>query len=353
MDRDLAQININETESNVIGFSILDDHHSTWNWLIVTGLTVILLPLSIFLINVLVLRNYNVIAFSIGELDVAWYGIFIFIGFMAAIFISCIKMWKLYKISIDPFYWFCLMGIPTAILGARLWSCALGDASWSNFWAFRDGGLAIEGGVVLTVLLACWWFPFILKYPKYQVRDFSTKPNKVRQVSFLAYVDAIVPAILIGQIIGRYGNYQNEELYGRAIDGSYANFIEHLFPLMRIDGSVYQPLFFYESTLNWWGLILIFFVGEFIPKKKIGDLGFAYFIWYGILRLSLEPLRQSQFTFILTYVMSALYLVVGIVLIVLNHTVLYRFRKYSLVQTIKNKKMTLKNDDQILYYLGR
>jgi phosphatidylglycerol:prolipoprotein diacylglycerol transferase len=122
---------------------------------------------------------------------------------------------------------------------------------------------------------------------------------------------------------------------------------------MRIDGSVYQPLFFYESTLNWWGLILIFFVGEFIPKKKIGDLGFAYFIWYGILRLSLEPLRQSQFTFILTYVMSALYLVVGIVLIVLNHTVLYRFRKYSLVQTIKNKKMTLKNDDQILYYLGR
>jgi phosphatidylglycerol:prolipoprotein diacylglycerol transferase len=89
-----------------------------------------------------------------------------------------------------------------------------------------------------------------LKYPKYQVRDFSTKPNKVRQVSFLAYVDAIVPAILIGQIIGRYGNYQNEELYGRAIDGSYANFIEHLFPLMRIDGSVYQPLFFYESTLN-------------------------------------------------------------------------------------------------------
>jgi prolipoprotein diacylglyceryltransferase len=48
---------------------------------------------------------------------------------MAAIFISCIKMWKLYKISIDPFYWFCLMGIPTAILGARLWSCALGDAS--------------------------------------------------------------------------------------------------------------------------------------------------------------------------------------------------------------------------------
>jgi phosphatidylglycerol:prolipoprotein diacylglycerol transferase len=90
-----------------------------------------------------------------------------------------------------------------------------------------------------------------LKYPKYQVRDFSTQPNKVRQVSFLAYVDAIVPAILIGQIIGRYGNYQNQELYGKIIkDNSYANIVQHLFPLMNINGFIYQPLFFYESCIN-------------------------------------------------------------------------------------------------------
>jgi phosphatidylglycerol:prolipoprotein diacylglycerol transferase len=67
-----------------------------------------------------------------------------------------------------------------------------------------------------------------LKYPKYQVRDFSTEPNKVRQISFLAYVDTVVPAILIGQIIGRYGNYQNQEVYGAIINNvSYANLIEH------------------------------------------------------------------------------------------------------------------------------
>jgi phosphatidylglycerol:prolipoprotein diacylglycerol transferase len=100
-------------------------------------------------------------------------------------------------------------------------------------------------------------------------------------------------------------------------------------------------------------LALIFFVGEFIPKKKLGDLGFFYFIWYGILRLSLEPLRESQYSFTSTYVMSALWLAIGIILIVLNHTVLYRIRKYSLIQTIKNNKLTLKNDDQMLYYLGR
>jgi phosphatidylglycerol:prolipoprotein diacylglycerol transferase len=83
------------------------------------------------------------------------------------------------------------------------------------------------------------------------VRDLSIEPNKVSQVSFLAYVDAIVPAILIGQIIGRYGNYQNQELYGAVISsGSYTNTIQNLFPLMNINGIVHQPLFFYESCLN-------------------------------------------------------------------------------------------------------
>ncbi|MDR2369031.1 MAG: prolipoprotein diacylglyceryl transferase, partial [Mycoplasmataceae bacterium] len=194
MDKNLAQINNTDHPSTATNFSILDDRGATWKWLIITGAIAILLPLTIFLINVLALRNYNNIAFKIGSIEVAWYGIFIFFGFMGAIFISCMKMWKLYKIPIDPFYWFCLMGIPTAILGARLWSCILGDAKWDDFWNFHGGGLAIEGGVALTVLLACWWFPFILKYPKYQVRDFSTEPNKVRQISFLAYVDTVVPA---------------------------------------------------------------------------------------------------------------------------------------------------------------
>jgi phosphatidylglycerol:prolipoprotein diacylglycerol transferase len=100
-------------------------------------------------------------------------------------------------------------------------------------------------------------------------------------------------------------------------------------------------------------LVLIFIVGEFIPKKKIGDLGFAYFIWYGILRLCLEPLREQEYSFAATYVMSALWLAVGVILIVLNHTILFRMRKYSLVSTVRNKRLTLKNEEQILYYLGR
>ena len=69
------------------------------------------------------------IAFKMGSLEVAWYGIFIMIGFIASITLAIVKLRYWYKIPIDPFYYFCLMGIPTAILGARIWSCCIGDAS--------------------------------------------------------------------------------------------------------------------------------------------------------------------------------------------------------------------------------
>jgi hypothetical protein len=89
---DQTQINNVEANHSTPKFSILADYHSTWKWLIITGLIVILLPLLIFLINVFALRTYNNVAFEVGNLPVAWYGIFIFIGFMAAIFMGCIKM---------------------------------------------------------------------------------------------------------------------------------------------------------------------------------------------------------------------------------------------------------------------
>jgi phosphatidylglycerol:prolipoprotein diacylglycerol transferase len=122
---------------------------------------------------------------------------------------------------------------------------------------------------------------------------------------------------------------------------------------MNINGFIYQPLFFYESCINWIGLILIFFVGELIPKKKLGDLGFAYFLWYGILRLCLEGLREPRFAFATTYIMSSIWVFIAIALIILNHTLFTRIRKYSFKSTIKNKKISLKTDDQMLYYLGR
>ena len=131
----------------------------------------------------------------------------------------------------------CLIGIPVAILGARFWSCCIGDCQWYQFFDFSTGGLAIQGGVVLTVIAALIFFPLILKSNKYKVRDIKTDPQdpQVRQVSMWVYVDAIVPCILIGQVLGRWGNYFNQELYGSIIsDQSFMAWLRDHLPYMYV-----------------------------------------------------------------------------------------------------------------------
>lgn len=288
-------------------------------------------------------RGISNIAFHIGSLTIDWYGIFVTIGFILAITLALIKLKFWYKIKTDPFYYYCLMGIPLAIIGARFWSCSIGDASWSRFWIIWEGGLAIQGGVIFDVFLALWWFPFILKNPKYHVRDTLLSPEQpvVRQVSMWLYADAIMPCILIGQVIGRWGNYFNQELYGNIIaatDGNmwFLNFLSKVLPYMYINYSdkfgylnYTQPLFLYEGMLNFLGLVLIYVAMEFIPKIKAGTLGMTYVAWYSTIRLSLERLRAPAYTFPTTYIMSGIWLGLSVTLIVLNQcNIISKTRKY-------------------------
>lgn len=290
------------------------------------------------------------IAFHIGSLPIRWYGIFITIGFILAIILAVVKLECWYKVKSDPFYWYCLMGIPAAILGARFWSCCLGDAEWSQFFIFSTGGLAIEGGVVFAALVALWWFPFILKKPKYQVRDLTIDPTKpqIRQVSIWVYVDGIIPCILIGQVIGRWGNYFNQEIYGQLINSSHSSYIEWLcyhLPYMYVSDSsmitgYYQPLFLYESCTNLVGLIILYIGFEFIPKLKSGTIGMCYFLWYGIVRLVFEPLRYNQYSFVNTYVMTGIWITFSIILIVLN--------QIGIIPKTRNYRCKLYMNDKLL-----
>ncbi|MBO6103814.1 prolipoprotein diacylglyceryl transferase [bacterium] len=122
-------------------------------------------------------------AFYIGSLDVHWYAITYLLGFLIAIIIGCFKMHFYYRVSYEPFFWYAIMAIPGAILGARIWSYVIGDAKFTggnalhNFIQFFGGdgaggiaGLAILGGVILDVIIALIWFPLILRRPKYTVR---------------------------------------------------------------------------------------------------------------------------------------------------------------------------------------
>ena len=278
------------------------------------------------------------VAFTIGSLSIDWYGIFITIGFVLAIVLSILKLKLWYKVKTDPFYYYCLMGIPLAIIGARFWSCCIGDGHWNEFFLFWRGGLAIQGGVIADIILALWWFPFILKKPKYRVRDALLSPEKpaVRQVSMWVYADAIIPCILIGQIVGRWGNYFNQEVYGLLItptDGNmwFLNFMSKVLPYMYVNnlGGYVQPLFLYEGMINSVGLIFLYVCMEFIPKVKSGTIGMSYFLWYGIVRISLEPLRYQQYTFDNTYIMTGIWIGLAAIAILLNQlSIIPKTRKY-------------------------
>ena len=77
-------------------------------------------------------------------------------------------------------------------------------------------------------------------------------------------------------------------------------------PYMYKNGAYYQPLFLYEGLINLAGFLILYFGLEFIKQIKAGTIGVSYILWYGVVRLCLEPLRDSQYSFLATYVLSVI-----------------------------------------------
>lgn len=174
-----------------------------------------------------------------------------------------------------------LFALPIAILGARIHYILF---NWSHVETFLDifavwkGGLGIHGAVIATLI-------FLIFY------------SRKKKISFWFIVDIVVIGFLIGQIIGRWGNFMNQELYGPVIEQQWLinvlpGFIKDQ---MLINGFYRHPVFLYESLLNLVGLIIILVVRN---KKilKVGEILSFYLIWYGIVRIPIETLRLQSGT---------------------------------------------------------
>lgn len=98
-------------------------------------------------------------------------------GFGIAVLTYCLRLKFHYKVSYEPGFYYMFVCIPVSILCARLWSLAIGDAT--DFLNFRQGGLAIQGGVIGGVISALIFFPLILKKPTFHVRDVDADGNVV------------------------------------------------------------------------------------------------------------------------------------------------------------------------------
>jgi len=217
--------------------------------------------------------NINKIAFSIGSINVHWYGIIIAFAVLLCLFLAYKKNNK-YGIKYLDIENCMLIALPLAIIGARLYYVVFSWGYYKNnlleiikIW---NGGLAIYGGI-LTALLVIWIY------------------CKKKKINLLSFLDFLAPLVALGQAIGRWGNFVNREAYG-----SITNSLFRMEILLNSGEYIsVHPTFLYESV----GLLAIFFFLYFAKRKYEGQKLAWYFILYGILRFGIEYLRMDSLYF--------------------------------------------------------
>ena len=214
---------------------------------------------------------------SIGGLSVRWYGVAIALGIMLAVALA-MRRERHYGLPRDTALDLALCGMPAAILGARLyyvifsWDAYRGDPVRALYiW---EGGLAIYGGILGGLLAG-------LAYARR------------RHLRFLTLCDLAAPCFALGQAIGRWGNFFNQEAYGIAATHAW----QMRFPVsvwIGADGQWHLATFFYESA--WCLLIVVFLLAceRRARFRRPGDAFFTYGLLYGLERAVVEGLRTDS-----------------------------------------------------------
>ncbi len=211
--------------------------------------------------------------FELGSLSIRYYGIAIAVGLLLAVIYGC-RRCKQFGLREDDILDGVLWVTPLAIICARLYYCIF---SWSEFaddpvsvlyiW---NGGIAIYGGVlgaIVGVLVFC----------------------KVKKIKVTAVLDLVALGFLIGQGIGRWGNFFNREAFGAVTD----SFLRMgLFNKVTGAYEYYHPTFLYESLWNLTGFVLLHFLSK--KRQYDGQIALGYAAWYGLGRAIIEGLRMDS-----------------------------------------------------------
>jgi phosphatidylglycerol:prolipoprotein diacylglycerol transferase len=251
--------------------------------------------------------NINPVAFNLfGKIDIRWYGILIAMGLVIGIVLAY-YIAKYRQLKADEIINFTPFAIIGGILGARLlhvvvnWSYYAKNPSY--IFAYRQGGLAIQGaaigGVIALIIFA-----------------------KVRKVSFWAFADALVPALAIAQAIGRWGNFFNQEAFGRPTSSWIGIYIApQNRPPDYMNSEYFHPTFLYESIANLILFIILIFMHRLFkkhPEKYPNGLILnAYLIIYSLYRIFIEYYRiDSSYVgpIKVVYIISGLTIIVALVI---------------------------------------
>ena len=242
--------------------------------------------------------DINPVAFAIGDFQVYWYGIIIGTGFLLAL-IFALRNLKYFGIDKNGFIDCVLVGLIAGILGARLYYVFF---KWDYYaqhldelFAIHNGGLAIYGGVIGGLLGGCI-------------------VAKIKKLSIPAILDIAVMGFLIGQGLGRWGNFFNQEAFGTPTDLPWRMVSENT------EGVGVHPCFLYESLWCLLGFVLLYWFSR-KWRQYDGQIFLLYLVWYGMERMIVEGLRTDSlytplFGLRVSQILAAVTMLAGIVLLI-------------------------------------
>ena len=246
--------------------------------------------------------SFNKVAFSLfGTIEVRWYGIIMVTGIILA-FLYAYYRSKHEGVSFDDLLDYAIFTVLSGIVGARLYYVITSGQKYTfgEIFAIWNGGIAIYGAIIggATALLCV---------------------SLYKKIKWQKVFDMVCPGVMIGQIVGRWGNFFNGEAYGESpAEDSLLYFMRME---LRHEGwsnsYICQPTFLYESL---WNLVGFLIINALYKKKKFdGQVFLMYITWYGFGRMFIEGLRTDSLmvgTFRISQVVAFLCFIVGLALLV-------------------------------------
>lgn len=274
----------------------------------------------------------NPVLLDLGFIKIYWYSIMILLGIIIGGSII-LKETKKFKIPEDYMTNLILFLIIFSIFGARIYYVAFNWEYYSNnlidIFKIWEGGLAIHGGIIVGLI---WIILYTKKY----------------KVNTMRLLDIMCVGLIIGQAIGRWGNFFNGEAHGGITT------LEHLQSLhipnfiiegMNIYGTYYEPTFLYESLWCILGFILLLLFRKRY-YTKIGQTFGLYLVWYGIGRIFIESLRTDSLmlttsfgSFRIAQIVSILMCIAGILIVIIKGS----------GSKLENRYNDLENVDEIIF----
>lgn len=225
------------------------------------------------------IQHLDRVFLEIGSLTIYWYGVIIAVGAMLGLWIAQRESVRR-GLPKETFMDLVLYAIPIAILSARAYYVIFQWDFYSkhpgDIIKIWEGGLAIHGGLI-GALITGYVFA------------------KKRDISFWKLADIGAPSIILGQAIGRWGNFMNQEAHGGEVTRSFLEGLHlprFIIDQMYINGAYYHPTFLYESLWNLLGFAILLSLRKVNLKR--GEIFLSYLIWYSVGRFFVEGLRTDS-----------------------------------------------------------